>query len=352
MLALLLAFAVSEQTASIRPQSFAILCFGVLLALQRLRLRSSITVMIGAPLLVVWQNLHPSESVALMVTGIHAVLDMADWLRDRNRPLRWANAALAVMAAGAMFATPDGAGILAVSLRNAESSVAIGASEWLPLWAADNRENALRVLFAICGIIVLLLKTRARPDVRELATTFALLVLTVVAYRFVLFWAVTTVPVATRAIGGLLRPQAEPDLPRGTVGLPVVAVALVGLLLPTTFDARLPIAAIAKLKRQNVRGTIYGDFPFGGAIIDGGYPDWRVAYDGRYWRYSSDEWKYNGGIENGYVPLVDIVRKWSPAAFVLNATHNAPIAEELAHSRSWRRVYDRDEIVVYVRRRR
>ena len=125
---------------------------------------------------------------------------------------------------------------------------------------------------------------------------------------------------------------------------------LTPLLAPTRYAPTLPLSALARLRQEQVCGTVYGDFPYGGAIIDVGWPDWRVAYDGRYYRYSSDEWKYNGGIENGFVPLVDVVRKWRPAAFVLHARHNAPLAGELARSRAWRRIYDRGGVVVYVPR--
>jgi hypothetical protein len=135
--------------------------------------------------------------------------------------------------------------------------------------------------------------------------------------------------------------------------LPIAVVALLGpLVAPTRFVETLPMAAIERLKQTGVRGTIYADFPYGGPIIDAGYPDWRVAYDGRYYRYSGDEWRYNGGIENGHVPLVDVVRKWQPAAFLLDSRHNAPIAAELARSPHWRLIWNRDGFVVYLPRRR
>lgn len=353
MLALLLAFATAEQTASIRPQSFAVLCLGALLALQRLELRPVVTVILGAPLLVGWQNLHPSESVGVTTAGVGAVLDVVAWLRDRKSPFRWANMALALIGTCAIFATPDGFSIIAVSVRNAESSMAIGASEWLPLWIPDNRENALRVLAVASVVAVLVLRNRARADVRELAVTVALLLLTLTAYRFVVFWAVTIVPVVARVTTTPGQGRRGVDLPRGAVVLPVLAVAALGLIfIPTRFDPFLPLAAVERLKQERLRGTVYADFPFGGAIIDGGYPAWRVAYDGRYYRYSRDEWKYNGGIENGYVPLVDVVQKWRPVAFILNARHNAPLAGELARSRDWRRIYAQAPVVVYVPRGR
>ena len=136
-----------------------------------------------------------------------------------------------------------------------------------------------------------------------------------------------------------------------TVLASLLLVAVVTpLIAPTRFGKILPLAAVQVLRDQHIRGTVYNDLLFGGVIIDTGYPDWRVAYDGRYYRYSSEEWGYDGEIKSGIVPLADVVRRWNSAAFVLDTGRNAPITEELAHSEMWQRIYARDGIVVYVPR--
>src|SRR3546814_10752334 len=113
-----------------------------------------------------------------------------------------------------------------------------------------------------------------------------------------IFWAAAMMPMNARASSAPQPPAKQGKLPRWAISAPLVLVAVLGpVLLPTRFVPSIPLDAIARLKQEHVRGTVYGDFPFGGALIDGGCPAWRVAYDGRYYRYSSDEWKYNGGIE-------------------------------------------------------
>jgi hypothetical protein len=349
MLALVLAFFTTFHIASIRPQSFAALCFGLLLALRRLDPGFIRTVVFGAPLLVLWQNLHPSVSVGVLAMAASAVPGWLGWMQGRRSGPPWAPTVLALIGCAAIFATPDGLSILAISARNAEASMSIGASEWLPLWIPANRVTAIPIVIVALAACFLVRRHPERTDAGELAAALALLILTVTAYRFVLFWAVAMVPVLSRAAFAPQAAAGRSKLPRGAIVGPLALVAVLGpVLLPTRFASNIPLDAIARLRKEDVRGTVYGDFPFGGAIIDGGYPAWRVAYDGRYYRYSSDEWKYNGGIENGFVPLVDVVRKWRPTAFILNAHHNAPLAMELAHSRKWRRIYAREGIVVYV----
>lgn len=358
--ALVLAFVAAVPTASIRPQSYASLCFGILLALQRLNLRPAVTIALGVPLLVLWQNLHPSVSVAVLALGIQAGIEGLAWLRDRQAfPL--APAVLTLAAIGAMFATPDGLSILAISAANAEMSLAIGASEWRPLWIEGNWANALPVLFTALVSVMLFLRHRRRFSASELLLALALLAMTAMAYRFVLFWAVAMVPLIARSLTGA-GPEEQAPMPTWAPKWApkwgaVVAVALVALILPlaapTRFAPTLPLGAIAHLKRQNLRGTIYADFPYGGPVIDAGWPAWRVAYDGRYYRYPREEWRYNGGIENGYVPLVDVIAKWHPAAFLIQEEHNAPLDGELARSRRWQRIYrGPDGVVVYVPRKR
>ncbi|MFD1959767.1 hypothetical protein ACFSHP_13275 [Novosphingobium panipatense] len=224
-------------------------------------------------------------------------------------------------------------------------SVLMGASEWRPLWIAANGKHALRIMVVLLAAIVLLRRYR-RLDASELAVALGLLVMTVAAYRFVLFWAVAIVPVVSRCLRGAMRafPQGSADRrQRSASG----GDWHTGAGADTVFR-KPPLAAVEHLRRFQVQGTVYGDFPFGGVLIDAGYPDWKVAYDGRYYRYSRKEWQYNGGIETGIVPLVDVVRKWNPAAFVLDSVHNRPLAEALSQSPAWRLTYASDGIVVYL----
>ena len=348
-IALAMTFFAALPTASIRPQSFAALGFGLLLALMQLRLRPLLTIALGVPLLVLWQNFHPSVSIGVLTLGIYTVVGLFTWFRDRSRPLPIAAAVLTLVAIAAMFATPDGFSILAVSATNTEMSLAIGASEWRPLWIEANWTNAVPVLAVVLLTLRVMLRTR-RYDPAEVLLALALLAMTVLAYRFVLFWALAMVPVIARGATGASEQQPTPRwLPAVSVGL---AALTLPFLAPTRFAQSLPLESIARLKQEHLRGTVYADFPFGGPVIDAGWPDWRVAYDGRYYRYSREEWQYNGGIENGYVPLVDVIAKWNPVAFVIQEDHNAPLAGELAHSRRWKRIFrGADGVLVYVRRK-
>jgi hypothetical protein len=347
-LALGVTFLLLLPTASVRPQSFAALCFGALLAMRRLALPPFTSVLLAFPLFLVWQNLHPSVSVATIAMAAVAVTVWLQRLAGREGE-PWVPTALSAMSLAAMFATPDGVSIVQVSVRNTEASVAIGASEWLPLWAASNHFHAACVMACAAVALALVMRHPKRVDASELAVAGVLLVMTIFAYRFVLFWGAAMVPVFARVLTPEGRNRSIGPRSRLVLLASLLTVAATApLLIPTRFAANIPLEAIASVERTGVRGTVYADYPYGGAIIDTGFPRWRVAYDGRYYRYSSEEWKYNGGIENGYVPLIDVVRKWRPCAFILNKKHNAPLVAELSRSSEWRLIYDNGAVAAFV----
>lgn len=347
-IALSLAFVAALPAASIRPQSFGALSFGALLALLKLRLPTWQTVALAVPLLVLWQNLHPSVSIGAVALGAHAAGGWAAWLRDRSAPPPWAATILAPLALAAIFATPDGAKVLAVSARNAQASMAVGASEWLPLWTAGNHLNALPI------VVVTLVAWRAarraseRRDWSDLAVMLVLLVMTVTAYRFVLFWAMATIPV-------IATPSGTRGADAAMRAVAVIALALVAtltpLVRPTFFSDNLPLAAVARLRATNVRGTIFTEPEFAGVLIDAGHPRWRVSLDGRYYRYTDEEWGRYGEILAGTFRLRQIERLYRPAAFVLRPSHTTALCNELDRPGSgWRRIWIDDGAAVWVPR--
>lgn len=347
MIALMVSVMAALPTASVRPQSFAALCFGLLLALLRLELRPLYTIALGVPLLVLWQNLHPSVIVGAVALGATAAAGWFSWWRDRAQPMPLASTMLAPIAAAAMFVTPDGFSVLAVSARNAQASLDINVSEWLPMWDPSNRDNSLPILTALAMTLLVGIRHPGRTRLAELAVAVTLLAMTVVTIRFVLFWSIAIVPVIARAAAEPVTSRMR--VPRWAAPVAILAVALVmAVVRPTHFHESLPMAAIERLRQANVRGVISADFPYGGPIIDAGYPEWRVAYDGRYYRYTTEEWRFNGGVESGDLGLRDILRKWPVAGFLLKVSHNTPLARELARTPGWKRIWGRDGIVVYV----
>lgn len=350
VLALSLTFFAAVPTASIRPQSFGALCFGALLALLKLDLRLWQTLVLGTGLLVLWQNLHPSVSIAVVALMAHAVTGWLVWLSDRRRKPPSAATILMPIAALSLFATPDGIHVLAVSARNAQASMAVGASEWLPLWIPANRSGAGPILVVALLALGAAVARRNRESWTDAAVMLVLLAMTVSAFRFVLFWAIATVPVIAAA--------GHEPMTRGRGGawrIALAAVVVVGiatpLIRPTTFSENLPMAAVARLQATDVRGTIFTEPEFAGVLIDTGYPRWRVSLDGRYYRYSDAEWRRYGDVLAGTYGLRAVERRYRPAAFVLRPSHTTWLCAELDRPDSgWQRIWRDDGAAVWVPR--
>jgi hypothetical protein len=350
VVALGLAFLAAWSAASVRPQSFGALCFGALLALLKLNWRPWPTLLMAAPLLILWQNLHPSVSIGAIALAAYSAGGWAAWLRDRSAPKPLAATILVPVALASLFATPDGFATLAVSARNAQASIAVGASEWLPLWVSSNTMNAVPVIVVTLLVVRLVARAPGAVVWPDAAVMLVLLILTVSAYRFVLFWAVAIVPVvATTAV------ERTTPAPLYRIALPALVLVALAMpwLRPTHFSDNLPLAAVARLDRTSVRGTIFTEPEFAGVLIDTGYPRWTVSYDGRYYRYSDEEWGRYGRILDGSFDLKAIERMYRPAAFVLRPSHSVALCAALDRRNSgWRRIWTDDGAAVWVPRRR
>jgi hypothetical protein len=129
----------------------------------------------------------------------------------------------------------------------------------------------------------------------------------------------------------------------------IVIAVLITAFKPVTFREHLVLAPLAKLKEAGVRGTIFADFQFGGTLIYTGFPEWKVAYDGRYYRYSRSEWERFAAIQAGKFRLNDIVATYEPAAFVLSPARNGKLVNEINDRPSeWRNVYRDSRVVIFV----
>lgn len=342
---LAIAFVAAHAFSSVRPQSFALLCFGALLALVRLDWPARRALPLGAAVLVLWQNLHPSVSIAAIAMAAMALPGWIGWLRDRRAPFPGVPTGLALLAIPAMFATPDGLSLLAISAHNAAEARGIGVAEWLPLWSPLNARFAPLVMLAGLAAMVLLARHRDRLDAGEVVLALVLGAMTLLAIRFAVFWAIALVAPIARAVRG---PDARVH-PLAMIGSGMGALLLAQALLPSPFADQVPQRAIAAMKQAKVAGTLFTD-NYGGPLIFAGAPQWRVAYDGRYWRYTSAEWDRFRAIQHGDQGLADVERAYAPEGFLVSKALNPGLVAQLAAAPArWRPVYADDQVAAFAR---
>ena len=109
-LALLCGFLPSYTFASIRPQTFALLGFGLTMVLTWAEWKLWKKLLAGAILFVVWQNAHPSVLMAGAWLGPLTIGAVVRWLRRSSAqrgPFPWDFAGLSTLAVAAAFACPS-----------------------------------------------------------------------------------------------------------------------------------------------------------------------------------------------------------------------------------------------------
>jgi hypothetical protein len=358
--ALVIGFLVALPHNSLRPQTFALVGFALLLALRSAPLPAWVRIGLGGVLLLAWQNLHPSLVIAGVALAALAAGEVWEWLRGRQSEDLGVTVALLVLAALCQFATPMGAHLFAVSARNADLSLRPPqpAMEWLPCW--DPRVRQVALGSTGLGLVVafaLLVLRRFRVKAGDLLLCLVMSALAVYALRFGLFWAVALVPILARWADPVLpgEKKEQAAVPPVPVYLPPLAtVALIAAALvpvavrPQEFAGDIPFTALRKLKQAVPTGRIYNFPPYGGPLIWEGYPEWRVLNDGRIYIFSDEEWKEYYDAADGKVAVDALVAHYSPDAFFLQSYVQRGLIEKLEQHPRWERLYKDDVCQVFV----
>ncbi|OAI41716.1 hypothetical protein AYO40_02385 [Planctomycetaceae bacterium SCGC AG-212-D15] len=386
--ALALGFVIALPHNSLRPQTFALFAFALLLALRVGPLPTWGKIVAGAILLVLWQNLHPSVVVGGVALAAVTAGDAWEWWRGRREldaqarepkasaPARasgsWTtNLCLLVLVGLAQFATPVGFKILAVSQRNRELSLRPPqpAREWLPCWDPFVARDALPAMALAGGLsVILLLRCRSRVRPADLALALVMGALAAWSFRFALFMAVALVPVWARWMQEALPPDLFPEpaptppdarpplrvLVQAAVLVVVLAAVLPVLLRSRTFTDDVPGLALGALEPKVPAGRIYNFQPYGGPLSFAN-DDWRVLMDGRIYVYSNTEWDDYYAAASGATSVDRLVERYSPDAFFLHPIVQKGLIDRLLVHPQWQMIYPRenqpfDNCCVFVRR--
>jgi hypothetical protein len=332
--------------ASIRPQTFAVFGFGLLVVLVRSGLPDRSKVALGAVLLLLWQNLHPSALVGGAYLGAAAAGEWALYLFGRGMRPGLARLVLVPIAAAVTVATPAGSDIYRISAENRDRCVweELRITEWLPLWEFFPQVGRDQASPMVLATVVLMAVRGRRSRAVDLLPAAALTLMTLLTFRFVLFWGISIIPVWAQCLGRESPPAVTTVWRvRRVVAAAGFLVALLPLLVwPLNFDGVFPFKGVAALKAENVRGAVYTSYFWGGIVTDSGYPDWHPTHDGRYYVFSRDELAYHFAAGRGEVPLAELVERFHPVAFFLFPGRDDGLAARLKASPEWRPVYEDD----------
>jgi len=389
-LALLYGFLPAYTFASIRPQSFALLGFGLTMVLTWSDRKLWKKLLLGAMLFVVWQNAHPSVLMAGAWLGpmtVGAFVRCVRRPKGKRGPVPWDLAGLSALAILASFACPEPLETFRLARTNEVMSKYLDVSEWKPLfwdglapWDQYGPEGRGTALLALAVLPVLVVWRRRRLKVEEVVAALVLAVLTWQMYRFAVFLGLVLIPVAYRALAPPPGSAPPPPVRHGRAILLAAFAAAIGICLGrfaiadavaparTPVDPHMdyyPFEAVARMREAVPGGTVYCNFFWGGVVARAGYPEWRVSHDGRYYLFTREEWDwYWSGMQQERVgdfraTVGDIVAKYRPVAFLLRKDFDTGLIAKLDEPASgWKRMpnpsggdaFDRGQAIVFVPR--
>lgn len=359
--AMVLALLVVLPHSSVRPQAFGTLGFAVLLTLLQSDLPWHKLVCFAAPVLLLWQNAHPSLAVGAVAAAPLVAGRWLEYYRDRTRDRPAGPTLVLLLTILCMFATPLGAGIMPVTQTNAAIARDwLGVTEWLPPWDPSVRGAMLTFWLALILSLVLLFRLRFRVPLADLSEFVVMTSLALSAARFGLFWAVALVPVWGRWIeqakpGDLFAWRAEGTVGRRLAFMSILAATAAVWAVPTVaraplFSAELPVEGVARLRDAFPAGRIYNYREWGGPLIFAGSPNWQVAIDGRLYLFSFEEWQSYNGASRGTMPLAAIVREYRPDAFFLRPSFHEALIAELRQAPDWHELYSDSSCSIFLKR--
>ncbi|MEJ6010955.1 hypothetical protein [Novosphingobium aquae] len=335
--ALVLACGIALSFLSLRPQSWSVLGFGLLLWILTWRGKLAWQLAGGAAVLVLWQNMHPSVMIAAVYLGARAVPGWLSALRSRDlSAIPLPETALAAIAAAAQFATPAGFDVLAVSLANQKMSVFMAATEWLPVSDPGARDLHPLLLTLHAGVLAMIAFNWQRIDWGVALGALAFLALSFVWARFMLPWAIALAPLL--AVREKVEPQGRHEGWGFSAGFAALA-ALAVLKTPVAIWPLAPEGAISQLRALPQGGRIFANSYFGGIIADETGRKWQSLYDGRYYRFSEDEWRLYNRTFGGEAGLAEIEARFRPDAWLIAPNDAKRLVADLRAAPSrWREV--------------
>jgi len=358
--AVLLAFLVSLNNSSVRPQSFAFFCFSSLLYVlqSNWHLRTKLLALI--PVVLLWQNTHPSLIIGICASAIMLLSSCLATFNNPDAAKPWGLLFLLVIIVLAQLATPMGWHLFEIQAQNAlVSHEWVGVTEWLPPWHEAVRITMLAFWIALAITVGLITKLKGKVRFADLSMFGAFTVLTLYACRFAVFWSLVMVPIWAMWIE-----QAKPATffswrgnrqisIQSLVATFVIGVIIIGfsvpILRPSIIDQKsVPIQGIGQLKSVFARGRIYNWSEYGGPLSFAAYPNWQVTVDGRLYLYNKAFWENYIRTAYGKIPLQEIIKRHKPDAFFLQPGFHHELIAMLRRSQDWREFYADRMCVIFL----
>lgn len=346
---------------SVRPQLLGyIFLLTTLICLERYRRGGQTNLWVLPLVFVLWVNTHGTFTLGLAAMAIYGMAGLEDfhlgllegkaWLPRQRRHM----ALVFLLCVAALLVNPYGPRLLRyewgitaqhVNLTYFQEWQSLAFNEFFGVWF-----GVLLLAFAI-GWVVL----RRPQRVESMALVLLAAYLACRHQRFVVFYAIVMAPV----LAGLLEkvfPPHEADKNRPVLNAALIALFAAGVVVFFPSSARLqqlidhnqPRRAVDYLRAHPVPGPMFNDDYWGGYLIWASRGQRRVFIDGR-----SDAYEPSGVLAD-YIKIIQpapealsLLEKYGVRSCLVE--RSGSLRAVLDGEASWRRVYEDDLSVLYVR---
>lgn len=345
---------------SLRPQLLGyIFLLATLIPLERFRQGRQRSLWILPLVFALWANTHGTFALGLVAMAVYAAAGLRDFRLGNVEAVRWTRAqlghltAVGLLSVLALLANPYGINLLRYEMGAASQPVNMAYfQEWQPLDFNESFGQWFLVLLLAFALAAVLGRLTLRAD--ELTLVIVAIYMACVHQRLVVFFAIVIAPPLATLLARWMEPvdsaKDHPILNLALItlfGAAVVACFPSNARLQNLIDRNQPVRALAYLNQHPVDGPMFNDNFWGGYMIWAN-PSRKVFIDGRCDAYEPS------GVLGNYIKIIALDRQALPLLdhYGVRACliqRSAPLCTLLDASAQWRRVYQDDLSVIYVK---
>lgn len=360
------------QLLSVRPQTFSMFLFVLLLLILDHAERRPRLLALAPLVIALWTNLHGAFPAGLMLIGCFLLAEVWRQWRDRaGASFLTGVAPFAGCLAISTLATlvnPYGWGIYRYVLHTSHRAAARQIDEWLP----PSLDSWVGKAFAISLIVLAVLSLAGwrkgrRPSVRDVLLMGCFLLLAATSVRMVAWWLFVLAPVVTVQLAALVSQpsQAREMQPSLGAGLTFAALLLAALFSLPGLQVYNPIlslrmkprveedlaAAHAYLQGLQSKGRVFSRFEWGEYLGWACNPDFPVFMDGRIELYPDDVWNHYATVTRGAAGWQKVLDDYQVDLLFVDAEYHrrTGLLDEINRATQWRKQFTSRNVLVYSR---
>lgn len=316
------------------------------------------------PIMVLWVNTHVFFVYGFTVLGLHVLTRRRHWLWDAETGrVPWRSLACLVAILGALFVNPYGHRLLLHLGELAGERTTFAMVNELQTPSLHHLHGKILTAFFF-SIVLALAFSRVPRTPTELPTVLFFALLAYAMARNMPFLAILGAPVLARHADALLRPARTPPGPlsparrrvHAALLAGIAAVVAIGLCRSAIYPpervmsrTRYPVEAVAYLNAQPPLGRLFNHFNWGGYLIAHLYPRYLVSIDGRTGVYGDEILRRYRATQSLAPDWKRFLEECDPQVILWQV--NEPFVRALELLPEWRRLYEDDVAVIFVRER-